>query len=226
MSYDLNEVFEVDMIAVIDYGMGNLRSVQKALQVVGAKAKVTSDPKDLKRCEKLVFPGVGAFGEAMKELKRLKLVSVIKEAVEEGKPFLGLCLGLQLLFEKSEEAPGVKGLCVLKGEVRRFSFKRSTVYGLRSTVKVPHMGWNSIDYRPKTEDRRQKILKSVPNGAYMYFVHSYYVKPKDKDIILTTTDYGIEFVSGICKDSIYGFQFHPEKSQELGLRILRNFVRL
>ncbi len=207
------------MIAVIDYGMGNLRSVQKALEVVGAKTKVTSDPKDLRSSEKIVLPGVGSFGAAMRELKRLKLVEPLRDAIEAGKPFLGLCLGLQLLFEKSEESPGIKGLCVLKGESKRFKFARAS-------LKVPHMGWNNIDRRPETEDHGQKILKGVPNGAYMYFVHSYYVIPKDKSVILTTTDYGIDFVSGIVKDNIYGFQFHPEKSQEAGLKILRNFVRL
>ena len=206
------------MIAVIDYGMGNLRSVQKALEVAGGRTKVTSDPKDLKSCEKLVFPGVGAFGEAMKELKRLSLVEPIKDAIGEGKPFLGLCLGLQLLFEKSAEAPGVKGLGLLKGESKRFKFKGPG-------FKVPHMGWNSIEVANR-KSQVTSMLNGVPRGSYMYFVHSYYVKPKDKKITLTTTDYGIDFVSGICKDNIYGFQFHPEKSQEVGLRILRNFVRL
>ncbi|MDO8525155.1 MAG: imidazole glycerol phosphate synthase subunit HisH [Candidatus Omnitrophota bacterium] len=211
-------------IAVIDYGMGNLRSVQKALEVVGAETKVTSNPKDLARCEKLVLPGVGAFGEAMRELKRLKLVEPIKDAIADGKPFLGLCLGLQLLFERSEEAPGVKGLCVLEGEVKRFKF-RVQGSGGRVQLKVPHMGWNNISgFRGQGPGFR--ILKGVPENSYMYFVHSYYVKPKGKDVILTTTDYGIDFVSGICKDNIYGFQFHPEKSQGLGLKVLENFVNL
>ena len=193
-----------------------MRSVQKALERVGAKAIVTSDPKDIKKCEKIVFPGVGAFGEAMKELKKLKLVEPIKDAIAEEKPFLGLCLGLQLLFDRSEEAPGVKGLSILNGESKKFKFKSQT-------LKVPHMGWNSI-----VRNKRQvtKILDGLPGGSYMYFVHSYYVKPKEKGIVLTTTDYGSDFVSGICKGNIYGFQFHPEKSQELGLKILRNFVKL
>ena len=204
------------MIAVIDYGMGNLRSVQKALEVVGAKTKVTSDPKVISRCEKIVFPGVGSFGEAMKELKRLKLIDPIKDAIAEGKPFLGLCLGLQLLFEKSEESPGVKGLCILKGESKRFKFKGQG-------LKVPHMGWNEVKSRVR---KNTSLLKGVPIGSYMYFVHSYYVKPKDKNVALTTTDYGIDFVSGIAKDNIYALQFHPEKSQALGLKILKNFVRL
>ena len=224
------------MIAVIDYGMGNLRSVQKALDVVGAKAKITSSTEDIESCEKLVFPGVGAFGEAMQELKRRKLVRPIKNAISGGKPFLGLCLGLQLLFEKSEESPGVKGLSILKGESKRFRFIRKSLecsYSSRSrdkfaiaNLKVPHMGWNNIERNTKYEIRNTKILNNVPNSSYMYFVHSYYVKPKDPRIAITTTDYGIKFVSSIRKDNVYAFQFHPEKSQEMGLRILRNFVKL
>jgi imidazole glycerol-phosphate synthase subunit HisH len=205
------------MIAVIDYGMGNLRSVQKALEKEGAKAIVTSDPVVLKKCDKIVFPGVGSFGDAMEELDKLGLARAIRDAIAEGKPFLGLCLGLQLLFEKSEESPGVKGLGVLEGEVRRFRNK---------ILKVPHMGWNNIKYRPKLKAGGAKILKGVPNGSYMYFVHSYYVKPDDSRTTLTTTDYGMDFVSGVCRDKVYGFQFHPEKSQALGLRILKNFVSL
>jgi imidazole glycerol-phosphate synthase subunit HisH len=206
-------------IAVIDYGMGNLRSVEKALQLVGGKTIVTSQPADIKKCCKLVFPGVGSFGGAMKELKKLGLIDTIKDAVSCGKPFLGLCLGLQLLFEKSEEAPGVKGLCVLKGEVKKFRFRDKG-------LKVPHMGWNSIRVAGSQGRRAIAILKGVPENSYMYFVHSYYVKPEDKKITLTTTDYGFGFVSGVGKDNIYGFQFHPEKSQRLGLKILDNFVRL
>ena len=212
------------MIAVIDYGMGNLRSVQKALEEVGAKTRVTSDPSDLKRCSKVVFPGVGAFGDAMKELRRRGLVDPIKDAIADGKPFLGLCLGLQLLFEKSEEAPGVKGLCVLKGEVKRFRGSEFVNRGSKKRLKVPHMGWNEIDRYTKHDSRYTKLLHGVPNGSYMYFVHSYYVKPKDKSSILTITDYGIDFVSGVCKDNVCGLQFHPEKSQALGLKILKNFV--
>ncbi|MDD3906000.1 MAG: imidazole glycerol phosphate synthase subunit HisH [Candidatus Omnitrophica bacterium] len=207
------------MIAIIDYRMGNLRSVEKALQVAGGRTKVTSDPKDIEKCDKVVFPGVGAFGSAMKELKKLKLVAPIREAIAEGKPFLGLCLGLQLLFTKSEEAPGVKGLCVFEGESKKFKFKSSA-------FKVPHMGWNNIAKNGKIKTKNPEILRGVADGAYMYFVHSYYVRPKDKSIILTTTDYGGDFVSGVCRDNVYAFQFHPEKSQALGLKILKNFVKL
>jgi glutamine amidotransferase len=208
-----------DKIAVIDYGMGNLRSVEKALQVSGGHALVTSSAAGIKSCSKIVFPGVGAFGDAMAELKRRRLVKPIISAIRDGVPFLGLCLGLQLLFEKSEEASGVKGLGVLKGEVRKF---RLSARGL----KVPHMGWNEIAYSAERIADSKKIFKDVPNGSYMYFVHSYYVKPRDKNVILTTTGYGIEFVSGVAKDNVYGLQFHPEKSQKAGLKIMENFVRM
>jgi glutamine amidotransferase len=208
------------MIAVIDYGMGNLRSVQKALEVSGANAKVTSLPADIEKADKLVFPGVGAFGEAMHELKRRDLVDPIKDAIRNGKTFLGLCLGLQLLFEKSEEDPGVKGLSIFKGEVKRFKFPK------KRSLKVPHMGWNSIIRGSRFQAPGSRILSGVPDGSYMYFVHSYYVKPEDRSIALTMTDYGIDFVSGVHKDNIYALQFHPEKSQELGLKILKNFVSL
>jgi glutamine amidotransferase len=214
------------VIAVIDYGMGNLRSVQKALEVAGAKAKVTSDPKDIKKAEKIVFPGVGAFGEAMEELRKRDLIHPIKDAIAEGKTFLGLCLGLQLLFEKSAEDPGVKGLCVLEGEVKKFGV-RGPGSGVRGEkLKVPHMGWNTIIKGARGQGPGSRILHGVPDGSYMYFVHSYYVKPKDKTVALTTTNYGIDFVSGIHKDNIYAFQFHPEKSQGIGLKILENFVDL
>lgn len=204
------------MIAVIDYGMGNLNSVQKALEIAGAKTIIASKPDDIKRCGKLVLPGVGSFGDSVKELKSRGLIGPIKDAIAEGKPFLGLCLGLQLLFERSEESPGVKGLGVLGGEVKRFRTKG---------LKVPHMGWNNVK-GSRGEEPGAGVLKNVPDNSYMYFVHSYYVKPEDKKVILTTTDYGIKFVSGVAKDNVFGLQFHPEKSQELGIRIIKNFVNL
>jgi glutamine amidotransferase len=214
------------MIAVIDYGMGNLRSVQKALEEAGAKAKITSGASDIRRCDKVVFPGVGAFGDAVKELKRRGLIGPIKEAIAGGKPFLGLCLGLQLLFEKSEEAPGVKGLGVLKGEVKRFSGSSLVASGSKDRLKVPHMGWNEIKVKSKKSKVKSDILKGIPDGSYFYFVHSYYAKPRDPRIVLTTTNYGIDFVSAVRKDNVYGLQFHPEKSQAQGLKILRNFIGL
>lgn len=203
------------MIAIIDYGMGNLRSVEKAFEVVGADAKVTSRPGDLRRAEKLVFPGVGAFGDAMREVKRRRLVGPITEAIAEGRPFLGLCLGLQLLFETSEEAPGVRGLGILEGSVRRFRAGR---------LKVPHMGWNTIERPARLSAGGARILKGVPRDAYMYFVHSYYALPADRSVVITTTDYGTAFASGIAKGSLFAFQFHPEKSQETGLTIIQNFA--
>ncbi|MBU1808828.1 MAG: imidazole glycerol phosphate synthase subunit HisH [Candidatus Omnitrophica bacterium] len=206
------------MIAVIDYGMGNLRSVEKALQQAGAKIKVTSKPADVAGCDKLVLPGVGAFGDAMKELKGLRLVAPIKDAINRGIPFLGLCLGAQLLFDKSDESPGVKGLSVLGGRVKKFNFRGKS-------LKVPHMGWNSIQ-GSGFRGQGAGILNGVPEGSYMYFVHSYYMKPDDKDIVFTTTEYGSGFVSGVRRGNLYGFQFHPEKSQALGLKILGNFVKL
>ncbi|MBP7056471.1 MAG: imidazole glycerol phosphate synthase subunit HisH [Candidatus Omnitrophica bacterium] len=214
------------MIAIIDYNMGNLRSVEKAIQVAGGKTRVTSRPGDLRDADKVVLPGVGSFGAAMAELKRLKLVAPIKESISEGKPFLGLCLGMQLLFEKSEESPGVNGLGVLAGNVRRFKFTNHERRTTNDALKVPHMGWNNIVKSEKRKVKSERILKNVPDRAYMYFVHSYYVKPKDRDVVLTTTDYGIDFVSGVARGNTLGFQFHPEKSQALGLRILKNFVNL
>lgn len=212
------------LIAVIDYGMGNLRSVEKALQVSGGRIAVVSGPSGIRKCDKIVFPGVGSFGDAMQELKARRLIEPIKEAIAGGKPFLGLCLGLQLLFEKSEEAPGVKGLGLVAGDVRRFRF--NNVAGGQSALKVPHMGWNSVDRKPPASNRKPGLLNGVPDGSYMYFVHSYYVRPEDDRAVLTTTDYGIKFASGIAMGNVYGLQFHPEKSQAVGLKILKNFVRL
>jgi len=205
------------MIVIIDYGMGNLRSIQKAIEAIGRRAVISARPSDVARAQKIILPGVGAFGDAMRELLSKRLVVPLKDALKDGTPFLGLCLGLQLLFEQSEEAPRIPGLGVLPGIVKRF---RRTKEGL----KIPHMGWNKIRIRPANA-RQSSILKGVPDGSLMYFVHSYYVAPEDARVALTTTDYGIRFVSGIRKDALYGFQFHPEKSQQLGLRILRNFIK-
>ncbi|MCM8790832.1 MAG: imidazole glycerol phosphate synthase subunit HisH [Candidatus Omnitrophica bacterium] len=209
------------MIAVIDYGMGNIRSVQKALEVSGARTKIASYAEDLAGCEKIVLPGVGAFGDAMKELRRRGLERAIRAAIAEGRLFLGLCLGLQILFEESEEAPGVKGLSVLKGSVKKFRFSDNT-------LKVPHMGWNNITFKDHNSKTRLKktILDGIKDGSYVYFVHSYYVKPADRTLTLTTTNYGVDFVSGVHKDNVYGLQFHPEKSQSVGLSILKNFIGL
>lgn len=198
-------------IVVVDYGMGNLRSVQKAFESVGQKAVVSSSAPDIENAEKLVLPGVGAFGAGMAELERRGLIEPVKRFVNSTRPFLGICLGLQLLFTESEEEGNYKGLNLIAGKVKRFP-----VMGL----KVPHMGWNRI------RKKECSLLKDIPDGTYMYFVHSYYVEPEDENLVVTWTDYGLKFASFIWKDNIYAMQFHPEKSQEMGLRILKNFAKL
>ncbi len=203
------------MIAIIDYGMGNLRSVQKAFERIGHSAVVTRDKKIINDADKIVLPGVGAFPDCMKNLADLGLIEPIIKGVEAGKPFLGICLGLQLLFTESEEFGTHKGLDIIKGRVIRFPEGLSS-NGTR--LKIPHMGWNEIRMKKKTP-----VLDGIPEGSYLYFVHSYYVVPQDKDIIATTTYYGVEFVSSIWKDNIFACQFHPEKSQQAGLKILVNF---
>ncbi len=201
------------MLAIIDYGMGNLRSVQKGFEKVGHEATVSSDPAVIATAEKIVLPGVGAFEDAMAELTRRKLVDPILEAIDGGRPFLGICLGLQLLFEVSHENGEHKGLGVLKGECVRFD--------LPPEYSVPHMGWNQISI-----PGRPPILEGIAEGTYFYFVHSYYVVPGDRQVIATETDYGVQFCSMIWRDNMFATQFHPEKSQSDGLRILKNFAEL
>jgi len=196
------------MIAVIDYGMGNLRSVQKGFEKVGFEAVVTSDIKTIESASKIVLPGVGAFTDCMNNLEDRGLVEPVIRAIEKGKPFLGICLGLQLLFEESEEFGNRKGLGLVKGKVKRFP---------NSELKVPHMGWNSIKKLKDTP-----LLADLSDDSYLYFVHSYYVLPEE-DVTATTTDYGMEFTSSIVKDNIFACQFHPEKSQADGLKILKAF---
>jgi imidazole glycerol-phosphate synthase subunit HisH len=202
------------MIAIIDYGMGNIHSVQKALESMGANTLVTNKPEDIKNCDKAVLPGVGAFDDAMQELKKQDLVTALADFVKNGRVLLGICLGMQLLFETSEEAKTSKGLNLLKGAVKKFENK--------DNLKVPHMGWNQL----KIRNNSCPLLKELPDNSYVYFCHSYYPQPKDTGIIAATTDYGIDFTSILWKDNVYGAQFHPEKSQETGLRILKNFVSL
>ena len=199
------------MIAIIDYGMGNLRSVQKGFERVGREAVVTSDAKTILSAGKVVLPGVGAFPDCMRNLEQNGLIDVVHQTIKSGKPFLGICLGLQLLFTESEEFGISKGLDIIKGRVEKFKIQDST-------FKVPHMGWNSISIK-----RRAPALQDVPDNSHVYFVHSFHVVPEDKNVIATTTDYGIEFVSSVWKDNIFAVQFHPEKSQTLGLSILKRF---
>ena len=201
------------MIAIIDYGMGNLRSVQKGFEKVGQPAFVTSEPAQVAAAQKVVLPGVGAFEDAIAELRRLNLVKPVLEAIDSGKPFLGICLGLQLLFDVSYENGRHEGLGVLPGEVVRFD--------LPNDFAVPHMGWNQLAIR-----RPAPILSGLAEGTFVYFVHSYYVAPKDSRVIATETDYGGSFCSMIWRDNVYATQFHPEKSQADGLRILKNFAEL
>jgi len=202
------------MIAIIDYGMGNIHSVQKALQLYGAETVITNKAKDIRSADKVVLPGVGAFDDAMLELKKRGLISPINGLIKSKKPLLGICLGMQLLFESSEEANESKGLGIFKGAVKKF--------GEEDKLKVPHMGWNQLN----RVSEKCPLLKDIATGSYVYFCHSYYPDPEDKQAVAATCDYGKEFAAIAWKDNIYGVQFHPEKSQEIGLKILKNFVEL
>jgi imidazole glycerol-phosphate synthase subunit HisH len=199
------------MIAIIDYGMGNLRSVHKAFEAVGAEAQVTHKVEDILKADKVVLPGVGAMGPAMQKLQELALTGPINKVIKDGKPFLGICLGLQLLFDKSSEGGFSEGLKVLQGSVERFT-----------ELKVPHMGWNQI----KIQSAGNQMFKGLSSGENVYFCHSYYVKPQDISIAAGITNYGIDFVSAVVRGNIWGVQFHPEKSQKSGLAILKNFKEL
>jgi imidazole glycerol-phosphate synthase subunit HisH len=201
------------MIAILDYGMGNLRSVQKGFEKVGHQAVVTSDPAVVAAAAKVVLPGVGAFEDAIAELRNRRLVEPILAAIDSGKPFLGICLGLQLLFDTSYENGRHAGLGVLRGEVVRFD--------LPPDYSVPHMGWNQLAIR-----RPAPVLDGLADGTYAYFVHSYYVRPEDPTLVAVETDYGGPFCSMIWRDNLYATQFHPEKSQSDGLRMLKNFAEL
>ncbi len=221
------------MIAIIDYGMGNLRSVAKALESLGARVKITANPKIIENAQGVILPGVGAMPDAMKALQKAKVISSIKKVIAADKPFLGICLGLQLLFETSEEGGGCKGLGIFKGSVPRFDFSKllTSNQRLATALKIPHMGWNTIAIQSPVASRQslvknKGILNGIKDNSYVYFVHSYYVKPTDKRIIATTTNYGSEFCSSIAKGNLFACQFHPEKSQKIGLQILQNFIRI
>jgi glutamine amidotransferase len=203
------------MITIIDYGMGNLRSVQKGFERLGFNARVTAYPGDVERAGKLVLPGVGAFRDCMDNLRSGGFVEPIKRHIEDGRPFLGICLGLQLLFTESEEFGRHQGLGIIPGRVVRFP---SEMRQGGEELKVPHMGWNQI-----TVCREAPIFKGVADGSSVYFVHSYYVVPEDEGVVATVTDYGISFCSSIWRDNVMATQFHPEKSQQVGLAMLKNF---
>lgn len=198
------------MITIIDYGMGNLRSLVNAFEFLGEKVCLTGGAKEIVKAEKIVFPGVGNFGKATSNLKRKKIDLAIKKGIKKGIPFLGICLGLQLLFEESEEAPKTKGLSIFKGRV--FKFQK---------VKIPQIGWNQINIL-----RKSKIFEGIEDRSFVYFMHSFYVKSLDKKIVVAKTDYGIDFCSAIESKNIFGLQFHPEKSGIIGLKILENLIKL
>ncbi len=201
------------MIKIIDYGMGNLRNVVRGFEQVGYQAEITRANSEIKQADGVVLPGVGAFGDAMDNLKKFELVSPIKEVIAQGTPFLGICLGLQLLFTASEEFGPVAGLDVISGQVKRFPSDLD--------YKVPHMGWNQLNFKKSTP-----LYEGLEEEVFQYFVHSYYVVPEDESVIATTTDYGIEFTSSIVRDNIYALQWHPEKSSRHGLKILENFGKI
>jgi glutamine amidotransferase len=198
-------------IVIIDYGMGNLRSVQKAFERSGVPAKISSVPEEILNADKLVLPGVGAFPACMSNLEKLGLAEPIRESVRRGKPFLGICMGMQVLFDEGEEFGLHKGLGIIPGRVIKFK--------LAKKYKIPHMGWNRIRKKKKIP-----LLAEIEENSYFYFVHSYHVVPEDPSVIATVTDYGKDFVSSIAKDNIFACQFHPEKSQALGLKLIKAFV--
>jgi glutamine amidotransferase len=206
------------MIAIIDYGMGNLRSVQKGFEKIGSEAVVTSDPQVVLDADRVVLPGVGAFRDCMHNLEQAGFVEPILKVIAEGKPFMGICVGMQLLFTDSVEFGLYQGLNVIPGHVLRFP-DQMTVAG--EQLKVPQMGWNQLSFK-----RRPPAFDGIDDGSNVYFVHSYYVKPDDSSVIATTTDYGFEFCSSVWKDNVVATQFHPEKSQAVGLKILKNFAEL
>ena len=201
------------MIALIDYDAGNLKSVEKALQALGEEVLVTREREELLAADKVILPGVGNFGDAMEKLKGYGLVSVIQELAQMGKPFLGICLGLQLLFERSDEAPGVEGLGILKGEILRIPDKDG--------LKVPHIGWNSLHLQ-----HEGRLFQGLPEESYVYFVHSYYLKAEDPQIVKATTEYGVTIDASVEQGNVFACQFHPEKSSRVGLKILENFAKL
>ncbi len=228
------------MIAIIDYGMGNLRSVEKGFLKVGVDVTVTNSPAVVKKADAIVLPGVGAFKDCMQELTKLELIDAVAQAIKKGKPYLGICLGLQVLFSESEEFGRCRGLDIFRGKVVKFESgvksqelgekdlnsqsPNSELLTLNSKLfplKVPHMGWNQLNIK-----LNNPLFNGIPDKSYFYFVHSFYVAPEDASIISTTTEYGIEFTSSVWKDNVFAVQFHPEKSQALGLQLLRNFGKI
>ena len=201
------------MVAIIDYDAGNIKSVQKAIEKLGGQACLSRDAKTLLEADHVILPGVGSFGEAMEKLKKYGLLPIITQIIERKIPFLGICLGMQLLFEESDESPGVKGLSILAGKVKRIPAK--------DKLKIPHIGWNSLDF-----PRQGRLFRGIKEEAYVYFVHSYYLQAKKEDIVVATTEYGRQLHVAVEAGNIFACQFHPEKSGEIGLSILKNFIEI
>lgn len=201
------------MIAIIDYDAGNIKSVEKAFHFLGAEVCVTRDAGVIEAADKVVLPGVGAFGDAMGKLHQYQLVEVIRHVIEKGTPFLGICLGMQLLFERSDESAGVDGLGILRGEILRIPDSQG--------LKVPHIGWNALTFPGEG-----RLFEGIQAGSFVYFVHSYYLKAADERIVTAVTDYGAHIHASVEKDNVFACQFHPEKSSDVGMRILENFIRV
>lgn len=201
------------MIAIIDYGAGNLRSVQKALEFLGAQGEITRDRQKILAADRAILPGVGAFGDAMLRLRQSGLDTAVTDFAASGKPFLGICLGLQLLFEESEESPGVKGLGIFQGKIKKIPGKEG--------LKIPHVGWNQLEIT-----QPEGVLRGLGESPFVYFVHSYYMEPKNRDLIAAVTEYGIRLPVAVQKGNVAAVQFHPEKSGDTGLHILRNFIEM
>lgn len=201
------------MVAIIDYDAGNIKSVEKAIQFLGEEAIITRNAEEILSASSVILPGVGAFGDAMEKLHKYNLIPVIQEVVEKQIPFLGICLGLQLLFEKSDESPGVDGLGILQGEIKRIPDKEE--------LKIPHIGWNSLKFPNKG-----RLYQGIAEDSYVYFVHSYYLEAKEDEIVVATTEYGTKIHASVEKGNVFACQFHPEKSSSVGLKILENFLSI
>lgn len=206
-------VGDINMVAIIDYDAGNIKSVEKAIQFLGEKAVITRDADQILSASHVILPGVGAFGDAMEKLQNYGLISVIHEVVKRQIPFLGICLGLQLFFERSEETPGVEGLGILKGEIKRIPAGED--------LKIPHIGWNSLKFPNKG-----RLYEGMKEDSYVYFVHSYYLEAKEPEIVVAETEYGTKIHASVEKDNVFACQFHPEKSSSVGLKILENFLKI
>ena len=217
--------------AVIDYGAGNIRSVENAMKALGERALLTSDPGDILAADHVILPGVGAFGDAMACIRKRCLEDVIRKVCKSGVPFLGICLGLQILFEESEESPGVIGLSILPGKVVRFPAGQPDVFRREhgfpgAALKVPEIGWNALSYPSSSESEPGRLFAGVPEGSYVYYVHSYYLQASDASIVKARSEYGVSFDASVEKRNVFACQFHPEKSEKVGMQILKNFLEV